>query len=709
MTKKTKNILSIFTAVIVVIIIALSVFIKIYITPERVKAFLIPAAEKALNRKVYIGEIKISLFKGIEAKDFSIKEEDGKSDFLKCKAFVLKYKFLPLLSKQVIIDELKLVSPEIRIERNLEGNFNFEGIVNKPEDVTDEQQTFEPKGLPVSLLISKVVIKDARFSLLDLKKELPDVKGSFHLDLSMKSPDREQIFSQGEIDLKLDDVVINKPSVRHITNITTWLKYTVNLKLDSFDIRIDKADVKFQEIPASVTGTVVNIKTSPEIDLAVSIPKVKTADVQKSLAAFVDLKELGLSGSLAADLKVRGMPKDIDSLKADGNVMLENVGVAYKNIHPFLDGNVRFNEQSITIDLKGTIGKNRADLKGSISNYLKNQKIKLDLYSKNLTLDEIIPTGTPKDTASPQKEKTDDDKPSTETKPLNLKLIADGEIKIDSARYKGLHMSNFFAKYHLKNNKLKIPKMTAYAGKGKFTLDTLIDLSKPGYTYALSCNLDSLHADELVNSFFPKAKDTIFGILSFNLMLNGAGTLPANVKKNLVGDGNFSIKNGKITNSKIPDKLALFLGIPELRTIKLKKAHGTIIIRNSIARLESIFSSDDISMDPSGNIGLDETLDLAFDLKLSPRLTDKVTLKSNLSSFIKDEKGWGNVPLKVSGAFVDPSYSVDVAKAGKRVIEKKGKRLLENLFKKEDDKKSEKDIKKEDKKPVQDLFKGLFK
>jgi AsmA protein len=192
-------------------------------------------------------------------------------------------------------------------------------------------------------------------------------------------------------------------------------------------------------------------------------------------------------------------------------------------------------------------------------------------------------------------------------------------------------------------------------------------------------------------------------------MLNGAGTLPANVKKNLVGDGNFSIKNGKITNSKIPDKLALFLGIPELRTIKLKKAHGTIIIRNSIARLESIFSSDDISMDPSGNIGLDETLDLAFDLKLSPRLTDKVTLKSNLSSFIKDEKGWGNVPLKVSGAFVDPSYSVDVAKAGKRVIEKKGKRLLENLFKKEDDKKSEKDIKKEDKKPVQDLFKGLFK
>ena len=67
-----KKFLSITAVVITIIVIAFIALIKIYITPGRVKAFLIPEAEKALNRKVEIGEINISLLKGIGLKDFAI-------------------------------------------------------------------------------------------------------------------------------------------------------------------------------------------------------------------------------------------------------------------------------------------------------------------------------------------------------------------------------------------------------------------------------------------------------------------------------------------------------------------------------------------------------------------------------------------------------------------------------------------------------------
>jgi AsmA protein len=73
MGKKIIKLLSITVAIIAVIIIALTVFIKIYITPERVKALLVPQAEKSLNRKVSIGEVNIDLLKGISIKDFAIK------------------------------------------------------------------------------------------------------------------------------------------------------------------------------------------------------------------------------------------------------------------------------------------------------------------------------------------------------------------------------------------------------------------------------------------------------------------------------------------------------------------------------------------------------------------------------------------------------------------------------------------------------------
>ena len=128
-----KKFLIITASAVAVIVIALIAFVKIYVTPEKVKGFIIPFAEQSLNRKINIGEINISLLKGIGLKDFAIKESDGKTDFVKCKDFVLKFKLLPLLAKKVIVDELKVVSPEVYVQRDKDGRFNFEGIGKKKE------------------------------------------------------------------------------------------------------------------------------------------------------------------------------------------------------------------------------------------------------------------------------------------------------------------------------------------------------------------------------------------------------------------------------------------------------------------------------------------------------------------------------------------------------------------------------------------------
>jgi AsmA protein len=239
-----------------------------------------------------------------------------------------------------------------------------------------------------------------------------------------------------------------------------------------------------------------------------------------------------------------------------------------------------------------------------------------------------------------------------------------------------------------------------------------VDFSKPGYTYTLSSKLDSLHADEVVNTLFPKAKDTVYGILSFNLKLNGSGTLPENLKKNLTGDGDFKILDGKITDTGISEGLASFLNIKELKTIVLNRADGTVKIRDGVARLDSIFESDDLAMDPKGNIGLDETLDLAFDLKMSPDLTKK-SIGADVRKYMKSEEGWGIIPLIVKGTLSKPRYTVDVAKASKRVIQKEADKLIDKLFdKKERDSKPQEGKPGEstpDKlEPVKDLIKGLF-
>jgi len=339
---------------------------------------------------------------------------------------------------------------------------------------------------------------------------------------------------------------------------------------------------------------------------------------------------------------------------------------------------------------------------------MKDQKINVKIYSKKLIIDDLLTLAGKEKPEAGEKKTPASAAPVKEPEPMDLKLSAQGEVKVDSAIYQGLNMSDFLMKFIFKNNKLSISKMTAKAGKGQFDLNSTVDFSKPGYAYKLSSKLDSLHADEVVNALFPKAKDTIFGILSFNLKLNGSGTLPEKLKKNLIADGDFKVLDGKITDTGISEGLASFLNIRELKTIKLSKADGTVKIKNSIARLDSVFESDDLAMDPKGNIGLDETLDLAFDLKMSPDFTKKA-IGSDVGNYIKSDEGWGMIPLIVKGTLSKPSYKVDVAKASKRVIKKEADKLIDKIFKKkEDTSKQNGDVQKEPD-PVKDLLKGLFK
>ncbi len=591
-----KKILLLIIAPIAIIVITLIVFIKIYLTPERIKAFLVPYAEQTLNRKISVGEIKINLLKGIDVKDFVVKETDEKTDFVKCRDFILKFQFLPLLSRKMVIDELKLLSPEIRISRDNKGRFNFEDIGEKEKTgkAKEERQLAEAQGLPISLLVNNISVKDARFSFTDSTKGLPDIKGSFAINASIKSADRAELFSEGNIDAKFDEIVL-QTSKKEIKDINASLNYSTRIALESKNIRIDKAELKIQGMPVLVTGMIKSFSKEPEVDMTVSAPKGKSADLQKLITSFTDMKGLSLSDSFSADLRLTGKPKKLDSLRSNG------------------------------------------------------------------------------------------------------------EIKMKSVTYRSMTVTDFHTNYTLKDSKFEIVKMTASAGKGRLNVTGVIDLSKPGCVYSLSSNIDSFHVDKIVNSFFPKAKDTLSGLLSLNLKLNGSGTSPVNIKKNLVADGDFNLKNGKITNAKIADNLSVLLNIDELKTINMKQANGTVKIRNSAARLDSIFLSDDFSMNPSGNIGLNESLDLVFDLKLSPRLSKK-TMGSGVAKYIRDEGGWGTIPMKVSGTFSDPSYGVDISKAGKRAIEKG---LIDMLLKK--DKGRKRDKTQEEKKPVEDLLKGIFR
>lgn len=185
----------ILTALVVLVIlvgVGLAVFVRYYLTEDRLQAMIIPPIQEALGRDVSIGTIDVSLFKGISVNDVAVKEADGSTDFLSVGSFVLRYNLMPLLQKELVVSEVRLENPSIEVSRDKNGVFNFSTLALLAEDA----QAVAPKkeesavgaevvALPVALTVDTISVKNARFRFSDGMEELPSLEGKADLTLGV--------------------------------------------------------------------------------------------------------------------------------------------------------------------------------------------------------------------------------------------------------------------------------------------------------------------------------------------------------------------------------------------------------------------------------------------------------------------------------------------------------------------------------------------
>jgi uncharacterized protein involved in outer membrane biogenesis len=173
--KKLLKVAIVVVGILVLLFIGLTFFVKSYLSSDRLKPIILPKAEEATGRKVLLDEINVSLFKGIVAKGLSVKEKDGQKDFLKIGRFVLSYRLLPLLKKQLVISKIEIVSPSISIKKGKEGKYNLSDIMEKQSHEIKKPSEPKSQALPVSVVSDRLFIRDASLTFVDEGKELPDV------------------------------------------------------------------------------------------------------------------------------------------------------------------------------------------------------------------------------------------------------------------------------------------------------------------------------------------------------------------------------------------------------------------------------------------------------------------------------------------------------------------------------------------------------
>lgn len=699
--KKLFKIAAIITAVLLILIAAALIFVKSYLTEDRMRAFISEFAEKSLNRKVAIGAIEVSLFRGVVVKGFEVREKDPQQAFLTTKEFVLKYQFLPLLSKQLVIDKLAIEDTEIHVTANPDGTYNFSDMV-KPGKM-EEKEKERAAGLPVNLDVKSISVKNARLIYTDAAGKLKKADLLANAELSITGISKNMLSSEGSLNTLLSEARL-KDGGKTLKDIKMDARYKIDMDMEAKQVTVHSINAEILKIPVNMQGG-INYAAETSYNLDVKVPGYNLAELRKDILTAFLPAGTALGGNVSMQLNVNKKPEKGSPARFNGTVNMAMVSFGLKGLNLVLDGSIGVLPEIISLEnLKLIAGQNRADISGSVKNYQEYPDLNVKITSKSINLDELMaPAAVPAKEQAPAKGEA-----GKEPEPLDLKMRATATLDIEKTRYKDMSMTNFRSRYELNKNVLRIPYLNGNTLRGAFAVKGAVDLARRGTSYKINSDLKGISIEELTGAFAPSVKGKLTGILSGKADITGAGTLPENIKRNLKGKGEFAIKNGSLKNSELSARFLQILGLQELREIPIEKANGRFNISDGIVNLTTAIGSKDMTIDEKGTIGMDQKLDLSILVRVSDRLAPKVVSQSSIAKFLSGEKGWTALPLRVGGTISQPSYGVDTKAVGKKAAEGIQKRIGEEIFKRLP--KEQQPGTDQQKKPSpRDLLEGLFK
>ena len=288
--KKLLKVTAIVLGILVLLVIVLSIVVKSYLSSDRLKPIILPKAEAMTGRKVQLDEINVSLFTGIIAKGLSVKERDGQKDFLKIRRFVLSYRLLPLLKKQLVISKIEIVSPSVSIRKERGGKYNFSDIMEKSSQETKKPSGPEPKSLPVSVVADRLLIRNASLAFVDEEKGLPDI--SIALDAEFKGgleKDGSPRLDFGLVSFKEIKAILKDREVRVSGKIDMDAK-TIRANLQTV---IGKDNIQ-------LSATAKDYRSAPDI---VANIHAKTLDLQQLMGLSSEKKGKGDEGGFQKSQK----------------------------------------------------------------------------------------------------------------------------------------------------------------------------------------------------------------------------------------------------------------------------------------------------------------------------------------------------------------------------------------------------------------------
>ena len=276
-----------------------------FVLPPIFKSVLVKKLSENLHREVTINQIKINPYTlSLTVKGFVIKERTSSETFVSFDELYLNLQSLSALRMALILKEIRLKQPYIRVHRNEDASYNFSDLLEKKEPTPAEKPTEKPKPLRFSL--NNIKIENGSIDFWDGPKQTKHTIRELNIGLPFLSniPSNIDIFVQPAFSAK-----INETPYRLQGNSKPFADTFETV----FDVNINNLDIPYYlaYLPMKLNFRIVSA----------------FLDVQTKVS-FIQYKDKGPSLTVTGNVSLKKVALDDDKKNSLFRLPLLEIGIA---------------------------------------------------------------------------------------------------------------------------------------------------------------------------------------------------------------------------------------------------------------------------------------------------------------------------------------------------------------------------------------------
>jgi uncharacterized protein involved in outer membrane biogenesis len=267
-----------------IIFFAVFTLVGFFVLPPILKSILIKQLSQSLHREVTIKQIKVNPYAlSATARGFVVKDRERSETFVSCEEIFLNLQSLSALRLALIVKEIRLTKPFMKLVRHPDMSYNFSDLIEKKETKPPEKE----KSKPLRFSFNNIKIEDGSIDLLDEPVKIKHTVRELNIGIPFISniPAYIQTFVQPAFSAKINDTPYS---------IQGQTKPFHDSLETSFDINITDLDIPYY---IAYLPTKMNMKIlSAYLDTQVKISFLQSKDKKSSMTVTgnISLKKIAV-------------------------------------------------------------------------------------------------------------------------------------------------------------------------------------------------------------------------------------------------------------------------------------------------------------------------------------------------------------------------------------------------------------------------------